>query len=147
MVVKARSMSALVAGRAIIYEKDLGMTPFGAAIRKLRQERAISQKQMAEGIGVSPAYLSAMEHGHRSPPSFDFLQRVAGFFNIIWDDADRLFQLAELSNPKITMDTHGLDPAYTEFANRLSREIRLLDRQAIDDMREIVENSVQRRKE
>lgn len=123
------------------------MTPFGAAIRKLRQERAISQKQMAEGVGVSPAYLSALEHGNRSPPSFDFLQRVAGFFNIIWDDADRLFQLADLSNPKVVIDTHGLDPGHTEFANRLSHQIRSLDRQTIDDMREIVEKAIQKRKD
>lgn len=120
------------------------MTPFGAAIRKLRLERGISQKQMAEGLGVTPAYLSALEHGNRGAPSFDFLQRVAGYFNIIWDDADALFRLARLSDPRTTIDTSGLDPATTEFANRLSEEIRHLDASAIAEMRRILEDSVKK---
>jgi DNA-binding XRE family transcriptional regulator len=41
------------------------MTPFGEAMHRLRAERGISQKQMAAAIGVSPAYLSALEHGKR----------------------------------------------------------------------------------
>ena len=34
------------------------MTPFGERVRELRRERGISQKKMAEDIGVSAAYLS-----------------------------------------------------------------------------------------
>jgi transcriptional regulator with XRE-family HTH domain len=41
------------------------MTPFGQAIREMRDERSITQRQMANDLGVSPAYLSALEHGHR----------------------------------------------------------------------------------
>lgn len=123
------------------------MTPFGAAIRKMRLERGISQKEMAKCLGVSPAYLSALEHGNRGTPSFDFLQRIAGYFNIIWDDADALFRLARLSDPKITIDTSGLDPAATEFANRLSEEIRHLDARTIGEMRASLEDSAKKRNE
>ena len=41
------------------------MTPFGQKLRDLRRERNISQKEMAGALGVSAAYLSALEHGHR----------------------------------------------------------------------------------
>lgn len=67
------------------------MTPFGDALRQLRERKGVSQKEMAAAIGVSPAYLSALEHGKRGLPNFDFLQRVAGYFNIIWDEAEELF--------------------------------------------------------
>lgn len=66
------------------------MTPFGDALRQLRERKGVSQKEMAAAIGVSPAYLSALEHGRRGLPNFDFLQRVAGYFNIIWDEAEEL---------------------------------------------------------
>ena len=39
------------------------MTPFGVKLRQIRAERGITLKQMAESLGVSPAYLSSLEHG------------------------------------------------------------------------------------
>lgn len=107
------------------------MTPFGEAMRELRRQRGVTQKQMAEALGVSQAYLSALEHGNRSAPSFDFIQRVAGYFNIIWDDLEDLMRVAGLSHPRVVIDTSGLDAAYTALANRLAHEIRGLDREAV----------------
>ena len=46
------------------------MTPFGAKIRALRAERGVSQKDMAAALGVSAAYLSALEHGRRGVPGW-----------------------------------------------------------------------------
>lgn len=108
------------------------MTPFGEAMRRLRRRKGVSQKDMARAIGVSPAYLSALEHGHKGLPSFDLLQRVAGYFNIIWDEAEALFSLARASDPKVVLDTSGLAPAYTAFANRLARSIRDLSPEALE---------------
>lgn len=99
------------------------MTPFGARIRSLRQLRGISLKQMATDIGVSAAYLSALEHGHRGRPSWLLLQRICGYLDIIWDDAEELAELAKLSHPRITIDTAGLSPKATLLANELSRKI------------------------
>ncbi len=71
---------------------------------------------MAEAIGVSAAYLSALEHGKRGPrPTFDFLQRVAGYFHIIWDEAEDLFRLAEESDPRAVIDTSSLSAAIYGF--------------------------------
>lgn len=120
------------------------MTPFGEAMRELRQRKGVSQKDMARAIGVSPAYLSALEHGHKGTPSFDFLQRVAGYFNIIWDEAEALFLVARSSDPRVVLDTAGLPPEYTAFANRLAHRIRDLSPQAIvklDSLLEIAERS------
>ncbi|WP_313665822.1 helix-turn-helix domain-containing protein [Shinella sp.] len=99
-------------------------TPFGKAVRHLRDGKGVSQKEMAAALGVSPAYLSALEHGKRGTPSFDFLQRVAGYFNVIWDEAEELFRIAQISDPRVVVDTSGLPPEYTALANRLSAEIR-----------------------
>jgi len=102
------------------------MTPFGARLRQLREDRGLRLKDMAEELGVSATYLSALEHGRRSKPNWSFIQRVIHYFNIIWDEADELQRLADVSNPKITVDTAGLPPKATELANRLARDIRTL---------------------
>ena len=103
------------------------MTPFGEKLRALRAERGVSQKAMAEAIGVSAAYLSALEHGRRGAPTWTLIQKIIGYFNIIWDDAEDLARLAESSHPRVRIDTSGLSPAATELANLLAESIERLD--------------------
>ncbi|WP_421761780.1 helix-turn-helix domain-containing protein [Devosia sp.] len=103
------------------------MTPLGQKLRALREERGITLKQMATALNVSSAYLSALEHGRRGKPTWMLLQRIIAYFNVIWDDAEDLQRLAEMSDPKVTIDTGGLSPEATELANRLARDIKKLD--------------------
>ena len=115
------------------------MTPFGEAMHRLRQRKGVTQKQMAAAIGVSAAYLSALEHGRRGAPSFDFQQRVAGYFNIIWDEAEELFAIAGVSHPRVVVDTAGLPAEYTVFANELARRIRTLPPDVLKQLNEVLE--------
>lgn len=103
------------------------MTPFAAKIRSLRRARGLSQKEMAAALGVSPAYLSALEHGRRSPPNWAMVQKIIGYFNVIWDEADELQRLAELSHPRIVVDTAGLPEKATAIANLLAQNIADFD--------------------
>jgi transcriptional regulator with XRE-family HTH domain len=89
----------------------------------MRAARGESLKAMAAAIGVSPAYLSALEHGKRGVPTWLLLQRIIAHFNIIWDEAEELQRLVDLSDPRIVVDTAMLSPAATELANRLARDI------------------------
>lgn len=114
------------------------MTPLGAKIRQLREERGISLKQMAVAINVSSAYLSALEHGHRGKPTGFLLHRMIAFFNVIWDEAEELQRLAEISDPKITIDTAGLVPEATELTNRLAGAIGKLDAEDLRALRDEV---------
>ncbi len=110
------------------------MTPFGDRMRKLRAERGITLKEMADGIGVSSAYLSALEHGKRGRPGWHLIQRILAYFNIIWDEAEEVVRLARISHPRITIDTSGLSPRATELANRLADEIGKLDQATLEEL-------------
>ncbi|MFN7009821.1 MAG: helix-turn-helix domain-containing protein [Allorhizobium sp.] len=114
-------------------------TPFGEAVRRLRERKGVSQKEMAAAIGVSPAYLSALEHGRRGRPNFDLLQRIAGYFNIIWDEAEELFMIADASHPRVVIDTAGMPPEYTALANELARKIRVLTPDVVEQVRNLLE--------
>ena len=115
------------------------MTPFGVKLRQLRAERGIALKDMAEALGVSAAYLSALEHGHRGRPNHAFVHRICAYFNIIWDEAEELQSLARLSHPRITVDTSGLSPEATELANRLAERIEKLDAETVRRMLELLD--------
>ncbi|MEW9806178.1 helix-turn-helix domain-containing protein [Mesorhizobium sp. ZMM04-5] len=103
------------------------MTPLGLKLRELRRRKGVSQKQMATALGVSAAYLSALEHGRRGVPTWALLQKIIGYFNIIWDDAEEVLRLAGQSRPRVVIDTSGLSPQATELANRLAERIGSLD--------------------
>jgi transcriptional regulator with XRE-family HTH domain len=117
------------------------MTPFGVRLRELRAQRGITQKQMAAALGVTPAYLSALEHGRRGAPNWALVQKIVGYFNIIWDDAEALQQLAAMSHPRIVVDTAGLSPKATLLANRLAGEIAALDDAALDALASVIDQA------
>lgn len=102
------------------------MTPLGVKLRELRAQRGITQQEMARALDVSGPYLSALEHGQRGLPNWGFVQRIVGYFNLIWDDADDLETLALLSDPKVTIDTIDHPPEATRLANLLAQRISKL---------------------
>lgn len=119
------------------------MTPFGEKLRELRRAKGVTQHEMAKAIGVSPAYLSALEHGRRGMPAWPMIQKIIGYFNVIWDDADQLQKLALKSHPRAVIDTSGLTPQATELANLLSRHIGELDPDTLKQLIETIEAAAQ----
>ena len=122
------------------------MTPFGERMRKMRAERGITLKEMASDIGVSSAYLSALEHGKRGRPGWHLLQRIISYFNIIWDDAEDVVRLARISHPRIVIDTSGLEPQATELANRLADDISGLDSKDLAEMLAVLNRKKQKKR-
>lgn len=115
------------------------MTPFGEKLRELRNLRGISQKHMAAALGVSAAYLSALEHGRRGVPNWAMVQKIIGYFNVIWDEAEELERLAASSDPRVVIDTAGLSPRATALANRLAERIGTLDETRLTALAEILD--------
>ncbi len=115
------------------------MTPFGQRLRALREAHGVSQAALAEALHVSPAYLSALEHGHRGRPSAGLIHQVNEFFGLIWDDAEEMARLARLSHPRVVLDTAGLSPEATALANRLAREIRKLSPEVIQMLTRVLD--------
>lgn len=102
------------------------MTPFGAKLRALRADRKITLRAMAAALDISPAYLSALEHGRRGAPSPGLIHQICEKFDLIWDDAHDLADLARVSKPKLQLDSAGLTPEQTALANRFARQLRHL---------------------
>ena len=108
------------------------MTPFGNKVREYRATKGIALKKMAEDLGVTSAYFSALEHGHRGRPGSGLIQQISGYFELGWDETEELKRLAELSHPRVVVDTAGLIPAATELATLLAESIHDLDEDTIE---------------
>lgn len=107
------------------------MTPFGARLRALRAERGLSLRAMAEALGISAAYLSALEHGRRAAPGAGRVQQINALFHLYGDEAEELERLAALSHPRPRLDVAGLTPEQTALANRLARRLATLPPETI----------------
>lgn len=116
------------------------MTPFGEKIRELRNDRGMTQAFMADHLGVSAAYLSALERGKRGKPSWALVQSLIELFELIWDDADELGNLARVSHPRIVVDTANLTPKATETANKMAKNVGRLTDDQLDEVMEILNN-------
>ena len=73
------------------------MTQFGDSIREIREhlrreDRRFSLRQVAQRIGVEPAYLSKIERGDVAPPSEATTVRLA---RELGEDPDVLLAMAE----------------------------------------------------
>ncbi|NMM45045.1 helix-turn-helix transcriptional regulator [Rhodospirillaceae bacterium KN72] len=113
-------------------------TPFGARLRSLRKERGVTLKNLSDALGVSQAYLSALETGRRPKPTPARVDQICAYFGIIWDEAEALKDLARLSQPRVTIDTTGLSPEATQLANRLAQRLRRLDARKVRQLLDIV---------
>jgi len=58
--------------------------------------------------------------------------QICGYFELIWDEAEELKRLAQVSHPRIVVDTAGLSPKATELVNVLAENIANLDDQTLD---------------
>jgi len=103
------------------------MTPFGRRMRELRAARGLTQQQQADQLGVSKAYISALETGRRGQPSLPFVDQICVWLGLIWDDAEELKQLAAISHPKPTIDASQTHERAIELANRMAQNIGRLD--------------------
>lgn len=66
----------------------------GAFLRRLREERELTQKQVARDLGISQSALSAWESGQTLPPRPQ-IERIAGVLGIGVDQLETYFEKAE----------------------------------------------------
>lgn len=78
------------------------ITPYGKTVRRLRLEKEITLSKMAEGLNVSPAFLSAVETGSKKIPA-DLPDKTAHFLHATPDERRALRNAAALSAQEFTV--------------------------------------------
>jgi transcriptional regulator with XRE-family HTH domain len=74
------------------------MEIFGETIRNLRTAQKRSLREVASRVGISPAYLSRIEHGKEGPPSPEVILELCKSLNA---EPDALFPLTQKADPEI----------------------------------------------
>lgn len=113
------------------------LTEFGKTIRKLRLDKGILLKQMADDIGMTSSYLSAIEHGKREIPK-RLISDLSNTYTLTSDEEDNLSKAAQNSRSSIKLNLSGNDSKKTEFANSFARRFDDLSDDQISEIMKIL---------
>ena len=84
---------------------------FGPYLRELRKSRRMSQRELAERVGVTFPYISKIENGQEPPPNAERLQGIASVLAV---DPDEILVRAGKAPP--------------DLVRRLSRDLTFVKR-------------------
>ncbi len=101
-------------------------------LKKLRAQRSLSQKAVADGVGCSPTVYSRYETGERQP-SIEMLLALSKFFNV---SVDYL-----IGNPEMTV------PYFSDAEIELVMAAREADERAREDALTLLKCHSARRRE
>ena len=109
-------------------EKDM-LSKFGQLVRALRLQKSMLLSEMAEKLGVSPSYLSAVDFGRRAVPE-DWPERISRILALDEHQGDLLAAAAVASTSRsrgaVTVDLNDLTPMQEEVALQFARVLRQL---------------------
>lgn len=117
------------------------ITPYGKAVRKLRIEADVTLREMAQELGYTPTYLSAVEIGRKALGE-KVLQESRRFFERRGIDASSLQEGADRTRSQV--DVSQLNEEYREFFAAFARKAQ--GRGDLSDVPAIVSELVQRRR-
>lgn len=93
------------------------MVDFGDRLKRLRQDAALTQQQLAERIGVTKSTVSYYELSERAP-SPEILIKLAGVFHVTTD------QLLGIDRGRTTVDVSGLDSEDVKVVRQMVAALR-----------------------
>lgn len=111
------------------------VTEFGRLIRKIRIDRSLLLKEMADRLGVTSAYLSAVELGKKNIPQ-DLVNKICEVFNLKPEEKIQLNESVESSQPNLKIDLTSSTAEQRELVLHFARKY---DGLSIDKLNKIKE--------
>lgn len=115
---------------SITYEGDAPMSVLGDRIKHLREQASLSQKRLAEALGISNVQLSRYETGDRKPDP-DTIRQIADYFDVSVDyllgrDTPSSNRLPNPDDPELTILFRSLQSASPEIREETRKFLEFL---------------------
>lgn len=115
----------------------MALTDFGKAIRTARIETDATLSQMAQAIGATPAFLSAIETGRKKVP-LTWIEKIDTFFKLKGKVIPNLQELATVANGEVSVS--GLSPAQQMLVAGFARTS--LDAEQLKKFEQLLRNAM-----
>ena len=113
------------------------LTKFGKMLRTIRLERDELLRDMADKLGVTVAYLSAVENGKRKVPD-EWISRIGDLYGLSDAETAKLQKLAYEERSDLKLDLGGATPGQRELAYSFARRFQNLDSQDIQEIQKFL---------
>ncbi|MFR0540242.1 helix-turn-helix domain-containing protein [Lactobacillus delbrueckii] len=114
----------------------MATTALGKFLRKIRIDRDERLYDMAKHLGVSSAFLSSVENGHKKA-STTLINNIIDAYNLDMEQQEQLKDAVSLSEHKI--DISQFSPQKQEATLMFARKFDELTDEQIDQIRNILE--------
>ena len=122
------------------------MNTFGEFVEQKRKEKQISIRQLADMIGISPSYVSAVEKGRRNPYDKSKLDKLIKIFCLTKKETDEMYELAGKSKIVKANDTVSADISsyirendYVGVALRTARDLQAGEEEWLQFVNELIQ--------
>lgn len=95
------------------------MATFGERLKKLRKDKKVTQKELANFLKIAESSVSMYERNEREP-SFDLVKRLSNFFDVT---SDYLLGISEDEDPIYVAFSHGNDELTEDEKEFLERQL------------------------
>lgn len=110
------------------------LTAFGKELRKLRITAGELIRDMADKLGVTASYLSAVETGKRQIPD-GWVVKIADLYSLSSAEKGALQNAADASALSVKFNLNGMDDRRRQTAVLFAREFSELDDQKLEQIR------------
>lgn len=118
------------------------LTPFGKAVRKYRVDRGETQFEVAEALGVSIAFWSAIETGKKNVPA-ELLAKAISHFELTGAEANELQTLSWVSQRDVKINMQDLNDRSRELVVGFARKFSSLDEEKQQKLRDLLDLDIE----
>lgn len=123
---------------AYTMEGIIMLTKFGKKLRALRLENDQRLKDMADELGVTAAYLSAVENGKRSVPD-SWIGRLSKEYMLSDNEIEELQKLAYEDKTNIKIDLNDAEEEEVGLALSFARKFKNLSDEQVSEIQKILD--------
>lgn len=113
-------------------------TKLGDFLRNIRLKANISLRKMATDLGISPAFLSAVENGKKKMPD-SWFSLIPDTYNLSDNETDEFKDTAYESFETVELNLAKASDANKKFAIRFARRFDEIDEKTCEQLLELLE--------
>lgn len=115
------------------------ITPFGKELRKIRLDRDLLLKNMADDFGFSSSYLSAIENGKKEIPK-DFIEKLKVTYDLSAEEIAKLEVSAIESQSSIAFNISELNKTQQDFMFSFARRFEEIPEEKLKKIMKEIED-------
>ena len=116
-------------------------TKLGDLLRSIRMKADISLRRMASDLGISPAFLSAVENGKKKMPDA-WISLIPEIYDLSADEIEEFKDVAYESFDTVAVNIANASEANKKLAIRFARRFEDIDEKTSEELLSILESKI-----